>query len=394
MIAKIQPIATKLRFAFSGTFWRTMVFTKIRVFFTKLLNVKPRNKKDYYPMGRWLVSKRLAFALLVAFGVICALYISKNIPAKNTSATKAIPVYHYNSTALKFKKGEVSILARDGHLAYTGAVSKGAVNGAGVLYTKKGTKLYEGDFVSNQYSGTGKLYYPDGSLQYEGEFAQNLFQGKGKYYFQSGAMQYDGEYLSGRRNGAGILYNSAASKIFTGNFRDDEIVYSDLLDKSTSDVSSMYSGSTSVYSTADEYCVTLDEIGAAYAATNGETSLDGNWKVQQLYVLSGKLTIGGEDYKTVAAVKKALGAPDYFGDAYVDLPEAVCINKLISGGNEELESVNISSTSELDGVYTVGAYDRNRTVYIYSFVKDGLVYTLYCASKNAQTFLMYAIRVA
>lgn len=394
MIARIQPIATKLRFALSPTFWRTTVFTKIRMFFTKLLNVKPHDKKDYYPMGRWLVSKRLAFAILVAIGIVCALYISKNVPAKNSSDTKNIPVYHYNSAALKFKKGEVSILARDGHLAYTGAVAKGAVTGAGVLYTKAGGKLYEGDFVQNQYSGTGKLYYPDNALQYEGEFAQNLFQGKGKYYFKSGSLQYDGDFLGGKRNGSGILYNAAASKIFTGSFRDDEIVYEDLLDKATSDVASMYSGKTSVYSTDDEYCVTLDEIGAAYAATNGEDSLDGNWKVQQLYVLSNKLTIGGENYSTVAAVKKALGTPDYFGDAYVDLPEAVCINQLVSNGNEDLESVNLSSTAALDGVYTIGSYDRNRTIYTYSFVKDGLVYTLYCASKSAQNFLMYAIRVA
>lgn len=372
-----------------------MVITKIRTFFMKLFDVKPRSKKDYYPIGRWLVSKRLAFAMIVALGVVCALYISKNIPAKSVSgASVSIPTYRYNAAALKFKKGTVNILARDGHLAFTGDVIKGEVTGSGVLYGKNGNKLYEGEFAQNKYNGIGQLYYPAGALRYEGEFADNLFQGSGKQYYETGALNYDGAFLGGKRNGAGTLYNSAGNQIFSGNFRDDKIVYSDLLDKPTSDVGSMYTGRTAVYSGGDEYCVTLDEIGAAYSATSGEDSLDGNWTVQTIYVLSDELTIGNDSYKTLAAVKKAFGEPDYYGEAYVDLPEAVCINQLISNGSKALESVSISSTAELEGVYTVGSYDRNRTVWLYSFVKDDLVYTLYCSGKNAQTFLMYSIRVA
>lgn len=372
-----------------------MVFTKIRMFFMKLFNVKPRNKKDYYPIGRWLVSKRLAFALIIGIGVLCALFISKNLPAKSSSgSTAAIPTYHYNSTALKFKKGTVNILGRGGYLAFTGDVAKGEVTGSGILYTHAGSKRYEGQFSGNKYNGTGSLYYDSGTLEYEGEFADNLFQGTGKQYYETGALNYDGAFDGGKRNGAGTLYNSAASKIFNGNFRDDKIVYSDLLDKSTSDVGTMYTGKTAVYSSADEYCVTLDEIGAAYAATSGEDSLDGNWKVQTIYVLSNQLDVGTETYETVAAVKKAFGDPDYYGEAYIDLPESVCINQLIAGGNQDLESVTITSTADLEGVYTVSSYDRNRSVWIYSFVKDGLVYTLYTTGKNSQTFLMYSIRVA
>lgn len=371
-----------------------MVFTRIRMFFTKLLNVKPRNKKDYYPMGQWLVSKRLAFAILVAIGIICGLYISKSIPAKSTSGTASIPTYRYNAAALKFKKGTVNILARDGHLAFTGEVAKGQVTGSGTLYGKNGNKLYVGQFSADKFNGNGNLYYDSGNVEYQGAFVNNLFEGAGKQYLESGSMVYDGAFLGGKRNGAGTLYNSAASKIFTGNFSNDEIVYSDILDKSTSDVSTMYTGKTAVYSNTSEYCVTLDEIGVAYAATNGENAIDGNWKVKEIYVLKDAIDIGSENCKTIAAVKKTLGTPDYYGEAYVDLPEAVCINQLISAGNEDLESVKISSTADLDNVYTVSSYDQNRTVYIYSFVKDGLVYTFYCADKSAQTFLMYAIRVA
>ena len=392
--AKIQPIVTKLRMWTTPAFWTTTIYTKIRQFLAKVLDIKPKHKNDYYSVGRWLVSKRLAYSLVIIIGILCAVYINSNIPKKapGGDGTAKLHTYKYNSLPLKFYSGTVNILAHDGHLAYTGQVNKGAVSGSGILYTKDGSKLYEGQFVENKYNGAGQLYYPDGGLQYNGEFSENVFQGKGSYYRQTGTLEYNGDYEQGHRSGQGELYNSAGNLIYTGTFRKDNIVYNELIDKSTKELSSMYTGSSSVYSSSDEYCVSMDEISAVYSASNGTDTLSGEWTVSSIYVLSSEISIGNTSYTSIDAITKALGQPDYFGTAWVNLPEAICINMLVNQGNTDLSPISVSSSSELEGVYDVSSYDKNATVYLYTFINEGLLYTFYCTGSGADTFAMYSIQ--
>ncbi|MEG0941588.1 MAG: hypothetical protein RSE64_06785, partial [Oscillospiraceae bacterium] len=216
--AKVQPLVTKLRFLTTPAFWTTTIFTKIRQFFTKLLDIKPKHKKDYYTIGRWLVSKRLAFAMVVALGVVCAIFISINLPHKTVEGASAFPTYKYNAIPLKFKEETVNILAHDGHLAYTGQVKKGEVIGEGTLFYPEGAKLYEGSFAGDKFNGKGQTYYPQGGLCYAGDFVDNLFQGKGSFYHPTGTVEYMGDYLAGLRSGQGELYNASGAKIFTGTF--------------------------------------------------------------------------------------------------------------------------------------------------------------------------------
>ena len=70
--AKVTPLVTKIKLWTSWNFIRTRLITRIRDFFTSLFNVRPRHKKDYYEMFGWLVSRRLAIALMVAVGVLRA----------------------------------------------------------------------------------------------------------------------------------------------------------------------------------------------------------------------------------------------------------------------------------------------------------------------------------
>lgn len=385
---------TKLRFLTTPAFWTTTVFTKIRQFFSKLLDVKPKHKKDYYGIGRWLVSKRLAFSIVIILGIVCVVFISSTLPARSSGQKGSIPTYKYNSLPLKFYEGTVNILAKDNHLAFTGAVAQGKVTGNGILYDAEGNKLYEGTFAENLFNGKGQLFYPEGGLKYEGDFVDNLFQGSGNFYRSTGTLEYEGQHMSGKRSGAGKLYNSAGNQIFTGNFRNDDIIYGELIDKPTSELSSMYTGSSSVYSTSDEYCVTMDEINAVYSAKDGSNSLDGEWTVDSVYILSGTAVIGNYSYDTVDELTNLMGAADYYGTARVNLPEAICINTLVNQGSDEFFPIALKSSSELDEVYTVSSYDKNATVYLYTFIYDGLLYTFYCPQAGSNDFLMYSIRVA
>ncbi|NLV86820.1 MAG: hypothetical protein GX025_06345 [Clostridiales bacterium] len=388
----MQPLVTKLRFWMTPAFWTTTVFTKIRQFLSNLLDIKPKHKKDYYGIGRYLISKRLAFSIVIALGIVCTFYISAILPAK--AAGSSVPSYKYNSVALKFYDGTVNILAADGHLAYTGQVEKGKVSGTGKLFDKENEMLYEGLFENNLYNGMGKLYYSGGSLKYEGEFSDNLYNGTGKLYRGNGTSEYTGQFSQGLFSGEGVLYGFSGETVYTGSFLSGGIVFSELPEKTTAEISSMYTGKSTVYSSDREYCVMMDDIGAMYSAKDGSNTLDGQWQAETIYILSEKTLIAGTEYDSIDMLATLMGSADYYGTVWINLPEAICINSLYAGGNETIKPVSVTAASELDSVYLVSGYDENATVYLYTFVYDGLTYTFYCNEAGANNFFMYSIQSA
>lgn len=393
--AKFTSLWTKVRMWTSPIYWQSQVFTRIRLFFSRLFDVRPRHKKDYYGIFNWLVSKRLAFALVIILGILCAVYLYTALPKGFFTGTgSTVRTYRYNAIPLKFYSGSVRILAADGHLAYEGQVSDAHCVGQGTLYNKEGGKVYEGAFADDMYNGEGTLYYPEGTVQYQGNFLNNLFQGQGSYYRPNGTVEYVGEHESGHRNGEGTLYNAAANPIFTGTFQMDEIVYSQFLDKSTSVVSQMYTGKTQVYSSSNEYAVSMDEINAVYSANDGSNSLDGEWTVNSIYVLSDSLPVEGETLTTINQLSARFGQPDYYGVSWVNLPEAVAVNLLAQSDDMLLGQVSLTTTSAFDGVYTVSSYDQDFQVYIYTYLQDGLLYTFYTTGSGSENFVMYSIETA
>ncbi len=392
--ARFTSLWTKLRLWTSPVFWRAKVFTKIRQFFNRLFDVRPRHRKDYYPFFQWLVSKRLAFAIVVVLGIVCTFYLYTTLPKGFfTGGTAAIRTYRYNAIPLKFYAGTVRILAGDGHVAYVGEVEKAHCTGQGTLYNKEGGKVYEGAFDDDMYNGQGTLYYPEGAVQYNGTFVNNLFQGQGSYFRSNGTAEYVGAYEAGLRNGAGTLYNAASTPIFSGAFQNDQIVYGQFLGKSTADVAQMYTGRTTTYSGGGEYAASMDEIGAVYSASGGGSTLDGNWTVNSIYVLSNALPVDGGELTTINQLSAYFGQPDYYGVSPVTLPEAVAINLLDRRSDSPLGTVSITSSAAFDQVYTVSQYDKSYEVYIYTYLKDGLLYTFYTTGAGQDRFLMYAVEL-
>lgn len=393
MRARLTALWTKLRLWTSPTFWRTRVFTKLRQFFARLFDVRPRDRRDYYGVFRWLVSKRLAFAAVVVLGVLCAFYLYLTLPkgffSGNTATT--IRTYRYNAIPLKFYSGTVRILAADGHLAYVGEVKGAHCAGSGTLYDAQGGKVYEGAFDGDMYNGEGTLYYPEGAVRYQGSFKNNLFQGKGSYYRPNGTVEYVGDHDSGRRNGQGELYDAAANPIFSGAFQMDAIVYSQFLDKPTTEAARMYTGKTGVYTSGREYAVTMDQIGAVYSAADGSQSLDGGFTVDGVYVLSGDFPVEGGVLTTVNQLTAYFGDPDYYGVSWAGLPEAAAIGLLSQTQPGLLEPVSMTASADFDGVYTVSRYDQDYRTYIYTYLRDGLLYTFYTAGAGQERFVMYAI---
>lgn len=391
--ARIMPLWLKFRMWTSTSYLRTRGLSKVRDFFASLMDVRPRHKRDYYPLFRWLVSKRLAFALVIGLGVVSALYISTMLPT-HLSGSGETPTYRYRSLPLKFHSGTVNILGKDGYLAYTGQVDKGAANGTGTLYAADGSTVYEGSFAESMYSGQGTLYYENGSPQYVGNFAENQYNGVGSYYRSNGVLEYSGDHVYGVRTGTGTLYNSVGSQVFQGSFLNNEIVFHSFLDRTTAEAAEMYTGRSVVYQNESEYCVAMPEIDALYAVKDGSTTLENEWTVDRVYVLRDRVPLRSGESSTLRELQAAMGEPLYFGTAWVTLPEAVAWNLLAAEEPDRLESVELKETALFDDVFEIESYDQDFQVYLYTFQQDGLLYTFYFTGAGESEFVMYAVESA
>ena len=393
--SKITPLWTRIRLWTTRAYWENRGITTLRQFFSKLFNIRPRDKTDYYPFLSWLVSKRLAFALVVLIGLVSLFYIFVFSPVSSTifSESATVPTFRYNSIPLKFYNGQAQILAADGHLAYVGSVQDAAAGGNGKLYRADGSLLYSGEFSDSKYNGQGSLFYQDGVLRYVGGFVDNLFEGEGQLYRQSGVLEYEGGFLKGQKSGAGILYNSGGNTIFTGNFLADRLIYSEFLGKTTAQVATMYTGSTSVYSSSTEHCVSMDEINAVYTADDGSDTLSEEWVLTEVLVEDSVFPTTQGEISSINELTGYFGDPVYLGYTWPTLTGAVAVRAMSEAGKGRFADIDMEMTSSLRDVHSVSSYDKNYEFYIYVYEMDGLTYTFYCDSSTSP-FSMYSITMS
>ena len=375
--SKFASIVSKIRLFFNWNFLKTQVFTRIRNFFVLLLDVRPKHKRDYYSVGRWLVSKRLVFLIVILVGILSLWYVTANVSSMMSSdGGKVAKTYYYNHVLLRFAKGNVRIKAKSGYIAYEGDVENGAVKGNGTLYNKNGGLVYKGAFSDNKFQGQGTDYYENGSMRYSGNFENNLYFGQGKFYRSDGSLEYSGEFEEGMKNGEGELYDNSSSKVYTGNFSYDSIVYSDLLSVTTEEVNEKYKGKKTVYNDENYFAVLMSDISAMYIGNAANDSLDGKVTTTSVYVMKDYFCYGKNKAVTIDEVRNLLGEEIYHGNSEVIMPEAVVINYLndTSRGKVLKGTVEMDVTRSLDDVITVDSFDKSYEVYLYSFEKGGLRY--------------------
>ena len=386
--AKYAAIVSKFRMWTSQDFIRAQLISKISSFFSTLLNIRPRHKKDYYEVLGWLVSRRLAFAVLLAAGVLSIYYL---ISINNVFAavqTEGIRIYPYNSIQLRFASGKVRITGKSGYLAYEGDVDGGAVTGFGTLYNPQGVVVYQGDFVENRYQGTGVCYYDDGTMQYSGSFTGNQFDGSGKLYRENGSLLYEGEFSLGKREGQGTLYDTGSNPVYTGSFSQDELLYSELLGKTVSEVSQVYTGTRILYEGEEDFVVVLEDINTMYLGQDNSQTLDGEMTVEQITILKGSFLAGGDTCTAIEELRQYFGTANYEGNSDVTMSEAVAFDRLAAGSGGRTAGLDISLV--YDDYIRVNGWDDTYVVYLYSFEKDGLYYTFVCEDRDAG-FLFYTI---
>ena len=390
--AKITPLVTKIKLWTSWNFIRTRLISRIRDFFGSLLNVRPRHKKDYYEAFGWLISRRLAIALVVVTGVISLWYLFSVHSVLPSAKTESVKTYDYDSLMLRFVEEKVRILGKSGYLAYEGQVEKGSVTGYGTLYNPQGVIVYQGNFEKNLYQGNGTRYYDDGTVMYVGQFEQNLFHGTGKLYRESGSLAYDGEFSLGKKEGEGRLYDAGGNQVYTGAFSQDALLYSALLGKKVSEVSQAYKGRRTLYEYGQEFAVVLEDIEAMYLGAGETDTLDGERIVEQVLVLKDSFQGGDRFCTDIGELRDYFGKEDYAGNAAITFPEAVAVGRVTSKGTGIgfRREVEMEATSEYENYHQVEGYDEDYTVYLYSFHKDGLVYNFICQDRESG-FSFYTI---
>jgi hypothetical protein len=389
--SKLMPILNKVKVWMSKSFIKNKLIVNIRNLFLKIFDVKPKDEKDYYSFLGFMISRKLAMALVIIISVLCIsfLWTNKSDGASDKSAYKT---YKYNSIPLKFKTDKVAILAKSGYTAYVGDVEKGMVKGTGVLYDKDGNVVYEGEFDENKYNGNGKLYYPNTQLEYEGEFKDNKYQGEGKLYRENGTLEYSGNFVQGEMDGSGELYSSTQELIYTGSYRDGEILYPELLDKDTSEVATMYTGKRLIYTADDVYCVYMSDIAAIYYGEDQSNSLEENFTVKGVYVLNDKLKLDGQYYDQITDIAPLMDSIIYEGNTVLSDSDEIALNCAcdLLGADTLYGKSTYKEEAVFDDVIEVSNFDRQYTVYIYVYEKDGIIYTFFCKDKQ-EGFAYYLI---
>lgn len=389
--AKIVPIWTKIKLWTNKNFIQTKLFTKIRNFFSSLLNIKPRDSKDYYSIFNWLVSKRLVVAIMVIIGIFSIYYIAFiNPPSIFIKSDSGIRTYDYNSIPLRFTSGEVRILGKSKYIAYEGEVSKGKANGNGTLYSKEGNIVYQGQFKNSKYEGTGIRYYDSGQVMYTGIFSDNEFEGLGKLYRDNGSIEYEGNFINNMKDGSGVLYDEGNNPVYQGEFSMNNLIYSDFLGKTTAEVSSIYTGNRVVYSNDKDFVVHMSQIDAMYYGRSDSNNVDGTIKVESVYVLNNTFAYSGKEYASIYDIRDVLGDVEYEGNTYVTMSDATAIHVLNQNGDVFFGDIEGTWNVIFDDAVSVESYDANYTIYMYTFVKDGIRYNFYCKDRTG-LFSMYSI---
>jgi len=393
--SRFAGLVSKLRLWTSWSFIRTRIIGGIRNFFYKLLDVKPKNKNDYYSVFGWLVSKKLAYAIVIILGVVSIWYLStiSGIYSKLMS-DNPIRSYSYRSVLLRLAKNDVQIKGRGGYIAYEGAVAKGYCTGQGKLYNHDEKLLYDGTFLKNKYEGEGTLYYPGGGTHYSGSFHENLYEGAGKLFREDGTREYIGSFVRGMKEGNGTLYDAGDNQIFTGDFSADQIIYSSFLGKSIADIQSMYTGRQVLYeqpvNNGTDSAVWLRDINALCLNDTDGSAMDDSPKVKTVYVLSNSFAAGESVARDVTGLKEIFGQPIYEGNSEVLMAEAAAINILNDKKHVLNGRVGMDTTENFSDDIVINDYDRDYVVYIYSFKRGDLIYSFVCKGSGG-TFEFYGI---
>ena len=152
----------------------------------------------------------------------------------------------------------------------------------------------------------------------------------------------------------------------------------------------MYVGSKTIYADDEYFVVDMMDIDAVYYGRQNEENVSDEIMVEGVYILKDAFEYSGKELKTIPEVRQIFGDAIYEGNSYVILPEAVSIHVLNQKVSEFYGDVIKDSEQILADAVRVNEYEDDYSVYIYTYVQEGLRYTFFGKDKNGK-FAMYLI---
>lgn len=138
IMQKFKAVSSAIKRLFMPEYLLGKAKVALKKALNKVMGVKPRDKNDYYRVGRYLVSRRLVSMIIFVMGIAGAYYFLFINPLGGIrSKSDNVKVYNYDSIPLRFVSDTVKIKAKSGYVAYYGEVKDGKAEGKGALYAKK-----------------------------------------------------------------------------------------------------------------------------------------------------------------------------------------------------------------------------------------------------------------
>lgn len=255
---------------------------------------KPKSLKEYYSIGRFMISKRLGnilftLAVLLSIWFIITNFIP-NLRLKRKESALGPNVeaksYFYDAHKLKNYNGMVRVFSKKSKALFEGSLTNGIANGPGVLYDKNGIVIFRGNFENNRFNGEGTTYYADGTPHYIGEFLDNIYSGSGELRAKNGQPHYIGSFIAGLKNGKGTLYNDTGNAIFDGMFTNDMPNLSSYIGASIANISNVFLGEKLLYNSDNKIMISYPEVDCILVADKKQNSADEVGTVRKIFIMA------------------------------------------------------------------------------------------------------------
>lgn len=255
---------------------------------------KPKSLKEYYSIGRFMISKRLGnilftLAVLLSIWFIITNFIP-NLRLKRKESALGPNVeaksYFYDAHKLKNYNGMVRVFSKKSKALFEGSLTNGIANGPGVLYDKNGIVIFRGNFENNRFNGEGTTYYADGTPHYIGEFLDNIYSGSGELRAKNGQPHYIGSFIAGLKNGKGTLYNDTGNAIFDGMFTNDMPNLSSYIGASIANISNVFLGEKLLYNSDNKIMISYPEVDCILVADKKQNSTDEVGTVRKIFIMA------------------------------------------------------------------------------------------------------------
>lgn len=360
---------------------------------------RPKSLKEYYSIGRFMLSKRLGnilfiLTVLLSIWFIIASFIpSLQLKKKESALGPNIEAksYFYDAHKLKNYTGMVRVFSKKSKALFEGSLTNGIANGPGTLYDKNGNMIFKGDFKNNRFNGDGTAYYTDGSPHYIGGFLDNFYSGNGELRSKNGQPYYIGGFIAGLKNGRGTLYNNSGNAIFDGMFTNDMPNLSCYIGATMANVSDVFLGKRLLYNSDNKVMVSYPDVDCVLVADKKQNSVDEVGTVRKIFIMAPSYYPGTSAEYNRLDLGNTLPKNFLNGFTNVSDEEMSVIDVMRQEGTRSFKGYeSVEKETITDEAFNLKESMSDDEFYISKYKINGFIYTFYFTKLDGP-YVFYSI---